>query len=119
MKRMSLLLLILAAACGSGTDPEPAFSLSFNVAPADTIVDGDSVIFTRAQLGVLDDLRPIDAEVAVGTIRILGSYVAPCSGPQPSADVSRSGNSVALRVDFRPAEGTCADVVQPWTTRRG
>ena len=115
--RMVIALVTLAlgvAACGNGTEPEREFGLSFNIVPADTIVEGDTVIFTRGQLGALPELRPIRVEAREGMIHVFGSYATPCTDPAPTAELERSGDMIALIVVFQPAE-VCATAPRGWT----
>jgi hypothetical protein len=116
MKSLAVALIIWgAAACGNGTGPESEFQLNFNVVPADTIMEGDTVIFTRGQLGTLRDSRPVTASAAEGIIRVRGSFVTSCSGPLPVASMERNPDGVALRISFPPSGNhTCASTTQPY-----
>jgi hypothetical protein len=118
MKRIFCVVVLLGfAACGIGTEPESEFALSFNLIPADTIMEGDTVIFTRGELNRLRDLRPVSVSATGGgAIRVLGSFVTGCSGPLPEASVERQPDRVILKISF-PPEGplTCADMPAPYT----
>lgn len=112
---LALLLLVLAAACGSGTEPDTQFLLSFNVVPADTIMEGDTVIFTREAYGRFQDLRPITAAGEPSKIVVLGSFVSSCNAP-PLGSSQRSVDELVLTISFPPSDLIgCASVPGPYT----
>ncbi|HET7273785.1 MAG TPA: hypothetical protein VFI91_01310 [Longimicrobiaceae bacterium] len=117
INRFLLLSLFMAvAACESATETQEEFVLSFSLAPADTIMDGDTVVFTRGQLGAFKDLRPIVAKSSTGQIILTGSFVAFCSNSDPEGSMDRSPDGVSLVIAF-PPDGMdyCAEVPQPFT----
>lgn len=117
MRRTRAMLVMLGmTACSNGAGPEPEFQLSFDLAPADTIIAGDSVIFTWGQVGILRDLRPVVASAGAGEIRVLGSFVSSCSGPLPASSTERTPDGVTLQISFPPpGHHTCTSMPQPFT----
>ena len=118
--RMVIALATLAlgvAACGSGTEPEREFGLSFNLVPADTIMEGDTVVFTREDYHAISRMRPLTvATEPGGTFRVLGSFVTGCSGPLPEASAERSPTGVILTISFPPKRKfTCLEMPRPYT----
>lgn len=125
MKRLLPVLLVLAAAaCNAGTEPESQITLNFNAVPVDTLMAGDTVVFTRGQIGLdeidrLVTLHPVIASTAPGTIRVTGAFVTGSAcGTGPTATVERQPDGVVLRVsgavELKPNQ-ICFLVPQPYT----
>lgn len=112
---VSMLLALGLGACGGAIEPDSRFQLNFNVALADTIMEGDTVIFTREDYDRLNDLRPITAAGETGRIRVFGSFVSSCLAP-PVANSERTRDEVTLTISF-PSPGLqgCASAPGPYT----
>lgn len=119
MKGIVLIFTLVLGIAACTTEPDPEFMLNFSVAELDSaVVEGDTVIFTPENLDFEEfrNWRPITASVTSGSIRVLGSYVAPCANGIPEATMERQPDGVALIVSWPPpGHDVCATLIAPYT----